>query len=67
MTKFVGCNEVSLYQGSFCLCFVVVFFFFYHWGKEIRSLYRGPRYIEVRYIEVPLYPLLLIAVREEKY
>ena len=62
MAKFVGCNEVSLYQGSFRLCF-----FFYHWGKEIRSLYRGPRYIEVRYIEVPLYPLLLIAVRQEKY
>ena len=27
MAKFVGCNEVSLYQGSFCLCFVVVVFF----------------------------------------
>ena len=27
MAKFVGCNEVSLYQGSFCLCFVVVGFF----------------------------------------
>ena len=27
MAKFVGCNEVSLYQGSFCFCFVVVFFF----------------------------------------
>ena len=27
----------------------------YDWGKENRSLYRGLRYIEVRYIEVPLY------------
>ena len=25
------------------------------WGKENRWLYRGLRYIEVRYIEVPLY------------
>ena len=29
--------------------------FYYYWGKENRSLYRGLRYIEVRYIEVPLY------------
>ena len=29
----------------------------YDWGKENRSLYRGLRYIEVRYIEVPLYLL----------
>ena len=27
----------------------------YYWGKENRSLYRGLRHIEVRYIEVPLY------------
>ena len=27
---------------------------YYYWGKENRSLYRGRRYIEVRYIEVPL-------------
>ena len=25
----------------------------YYWGKENRSLYRGVRYITVRYIEVP--------------
>ena len=29
--------------------------FYYYWGKENRSLYQGLRYIEVRYIEVPLY------------
>ena len=27
--------------------------FYYYWGKENRSQYRGLRYIEVRYIEVP--------------
>ena len=36
----------------------VLFHTFYHyWGKGNRSLYRGFRYIEVRYIEVPLYLL----------
>ena len=44
-----------------CCCFLN------HWGKEIRSLYRGLHYIEVRYIENPLYPLLLNAIRVEKY
>ena len=29
--------------------------FYYYWGRESRSLYRGLRYKEVRYIEVPLY------------
>ena len=34
----------------------VLFHIFYcYWGKENRSLYRGLRYTEVRYIEVPLY------------
>ena len=28
--------------------------FYYYWGKENRSLYAGLRYIEFRYIEVPL-------------
>ena len=28
--------------------------FYYYWDKENRLLYRGPRYIKVRYIEVPL-------------
>ena len=32
-----------------------LFHIFYHyWGKENRSLYRGPRYVEVRYIKVPV-------------
>ena len=34
------------------------FFFIYftiYWDKENRSLYRGLRYIEVRYSEIPLY------------
>ena len=26
--------------------------FYYYWGEEKRSLYRGFRYIEVRYTEV---------------
>ena len=28
--------------------------FYYYWEKENRSLYRGLRYVEVRYIEIPL-------------
>ena len=37
--------------------FIKVLFhaFYYCWGKENRSFYEGLRYIEVRYIEVPLY------------
>ena len=27
---------------------------YYYWGKENRSLYRGLRYIEAHFIEVPL-------------
>ena len=34
---------------------VLFHIFYYYWGKENRSLYRGRRYIKVRYIEVPLY------------
>ena len=50
LAKFVHFNEVS---------------FYYYWGKEIRSLYRGLRYIEVRSNEaVTLHPLLLTAIRE---
>ena len=30
-------------------------YFYYHWGEEYHSLYRGLCYIEVRYINVPLY------------
>ena len=35
--------------------------FYYHWGEENHSLYRGLRYIEDRYIEVPLYLLVRVA------
>ena len=31
--------------------------FYYYWGEEYRLLYRGLRYIEVLYIEVPLVAL----------
>ena len=34
---------------------VLFHMFYYYWGRENRSLYRGLRYKEVRYIEVPLY------------
>ena len=33
---------------------------YYYWGKENLSLYRGLCYIEVRYIEVPLYRLATV-------
>ena len=33
---------------------VIFHIFHYHWSKEICSSYRGLRYIEVCYIEVPL-------------
>jgi len=49
MTKGQGTGKMcSLYRSSFHI-------FYHYWGKENRSLYRGFRYIEVRYIEVPLY------------
>ena len=42
--------------GKFVRYFEVLFhIFYYYWGKENCSLYRGLRYIEVRCIEVPLY------------
>ena len=36
-----------------------VFFhiFYYYWGEEYRLLHRGLRYMDVRYIEVPLVAL----------
>ena len=34
---------------------VLFHIFYYYWGKENLPLYRGRRYIEVRYIEVPPY------------
>ena len=34
---------------------VLFHIFYYNWGEKNRSLYRGLRYSEVPYIEVPLY------------
>ena len=34
---------------------VLFHIFYYYWGKENRSLYRGHRCIKVHYIEFPLY------------
>ena len=34
---------------------------YYDWGKENRSLFRGLRYIEVRYIEVPLWLIVFLS------
>ena len=43
-------------------CFIEVFFhiFYFYWAKENRSLYRALRYIEVGFIEVPLYSVVVI-------
>lgn len=45
----------------FC-CIEVFFFhiFYFYWAKENRSLYRALRYIEVGFIEVPLYSVVVI-------
>ena len=41
----------------------VLFHIFYHyWGKENRSFFRGLRYIEVCYIEVPLQKSLMTLI-----
>ena len=40
--KFVRYNEVSLYRGSF------FYIFYYCWGRENCSLYRGLCYIQIR-------------------
>ena len=37
---------------------VIFHIFYYYWGHENRSLYRGLCYIEVRYIKVPLHKAL---------
>ena len=37
---------------------VLFHIFCYYWGKENQALYQGLRYIEVCYIEVPLYSAL---------
>ena len=36
--------------------------FYYYWGKEKIFLYQGLRYMEVHYIEVPLYHFNLFIV-----
>ena len=36
---------------------VLFHIFYYYWGEEYRLLYRGLRYMDVRYIEVPLVAL----------
>ena len=40
---------------------VLFHIFYYYWGKQLqdRALYRGLRYMEVRYIKVPLYLVLV--------
>ena len=42
-------NEVSLFPNYFS------YILYHYWGKGNRSLHRGLSFIEVRYIEVPLY------------
>ena len=46
----------NLFARTRFRCIEVPFHLFCcYWGKENRSSYEGLRYIEVRYIEVPLY------------
>lgn len=47
----------NLHCHYFEILYIEVLFqiFYNYWGKENCSLYRGLRYVEVRYIEVPLY------------
>ena len=55
------CNEGPRdWQNLFAITrfrYIEVLFhiFYYYWGNENHLLYGGLRYIEVRYIEVPLY------------
>ena len=56
MVKFVRYDEVSIYIE------VVFHIFNFYRGEQNRSLYRGLHYIEVHYIEVPLYSYALIGV-----
>ena len=41
---------------------VLFHIFYYYWGKENRSFFRGLRYIEVCYIEVPLQKSLMTLI-----
>ena len=56
MTKSQGTGKIILFVLTRFRFMEVLFHLFrYHRGKENRSSYGGLRYIEVRYIEVPLY------------
>ena len=45
LSKFARYNEVSLYRIE-----VLFYIFYYYWGKQNRSLYRGLRYIESKHV-----------------
>ena len=56
MTKGQGTGKIILFVlTKFRYIEVLFHLFCYHWGEENRSSYEGLRYIEVRYIKVPLY------------
>ena len=49
-------NSLLLWSGNFAGYIEVLFHtLYYNWGRKYRSLYRGLRYIEFRYIELPPY------------
>ena len=51
---------------TFCYIEVLFHTFYYYCGKENCSLYRGLLYIEVRYIEVPLYIIIMLSTQPWK-
>ena len=66
-------NKVPLdWQNLFAiprLRYIEILFhtFYYYWGKENRTSYRGLRYTEVRYIEAPLYMTVTVLGRVHTY
>ena len=66
-------NKVPLdWQNLFAVpwlrCIKILFhIFYYYWGQENRSLLRGLRYIEVCYIEAPLYMTVTVLGRVHTY
>ena len=48
-------NGAGDWQNLFAISRFLFVYFYRYYGKESRSLFRGLRSIEVRYIEVPLY------------
>ena len=50
-----GKNMFAITRFRYIEVLFHIFLFYCYWGKENCSLYGGLRYIEVRYIEVPLY------------